>query len=159
MVPSGPFRTVGLARSELSAGPFRPAGTAGARRAPLAGARPARYRLGVETPRRAWLVWGVALAIYVVAVFHRTSLAVAGLAATERFDLSASQLGSFTVLQLLVYAGMQVPVGLLVDRFGPRTVLTAGVVMISVAQAGFALASSYPGGAGGAGASSAWATR
>jgi len=48
------------------------------------------------------------------------------------------------VLQLLVYAGMQVPVGLLVDRFGPRTVLTAGVVMISVAQAGFALASSYP---------------
>ncbi len=98
----------------------------------------------METPRRAWLVWGVALAIYVVAVFHRTSLAVAGLAASDRFDLSASQLASFTVLQLLVYAGMQVPVGLLVDRFGPRTVLTAGVVMISVAQAGFALASSYP---------------
>jgi nitrate/nitrite transporter NarK len=96
------------------------------------------------TPRRAWLVWGVALTIYVVAVFHRTSLAVAGLEATERFDLSASQLGAFTMLQLLVYAGMQVPVGLLVDRFGPRTVLTAGVVTISVAQAGFALATSYP---------------
>ena len=98
----------------------------------------------METPRRAWLVWGVALAIYVVAVFHRTSLAVAGLAATERFDLSASQLGTFTMLQLLVYAGMQVPVGLLIDRFGPRTVLTAGVVTISLAQAGFALATSYP---------------
>lgn len=98
----------------------------------------------METPRRAWLVWGVALAIYVMAVFHRTSLAVAGLAATERFDLSASQLGTFTVLQLLVYAGMQIPVGLLVDRFGPRTVLTAGVVTISVAQVGFALATSYP---------------
>jgi MFS family permease len=96
------------------------------------------------TPRRAWLVWGVGLAIYVTAVFHRTSLAVAALAATERFDLSASQLGSFTILQLLVYAGMQVPVGLLVDRFGPRTVLTAGVVTISLAQAGFALATSYP---------------
>ncbi len=98
----------------------------------------------METPRRAWLVWGIALAIYVVAVFHRTSLAVAGLAATERFDLSASQLGAFTMLQLLVYAGMQVPVGLLIDRFGPRTVLTAGVVTISLAQAGFALATSYP---------------
>ncbi|WP_245993874.1 MFS transporter [Nocardioides immobilis] len=97
-----------------------------------------------STPRRAWLVWGVALAIYVVAVFHRTSLAVAGLAATERFDLSASQLGAFTMLQVLVYAGMQVPVGLLVDRFGPRTVLTAGVVTITLAQAGFALATSYP---------------
>jgi sugar phosphate permease len=97
-----------------------------------------------DTPRRAWLVWGVALAIYVIAVFHRTSLAVAGLEATDRFDLSASQLGTFTVLQLLVYAGMQIPVGLLVDRFGPRTVLTAGVVTISLAQAAFALATSYP---------------
>ncbi|KAA1425885.1 MFS transporter [Nocardioides antri] len=97
-----------------------------------------------DTPRRAWLVWGVGLAIYVMAVFHRTSLAVAGLAATDRFDLSASQLGSFTMLQLFVYAGMQIPVGLLVDRFGPRTVLTAGVVTISLAQAGFALATSYP---------------
>ncbi len=98
----------------------------------------------METPRRAWLVWGVGLAIYVTAIFHRTSLAVAGLAATDRFDLTASQLGTFTVLQLLVYAGMQVPVGLLVDRFGPRTVLTAGVVTISLAQLGFALATSYP---------------
>ena len=98
----------------------------------------------METPRRAWLIWGVGLAIYVAAVFHRTSLAVAGLAATDRFDLSASQLASFTVLQLLVYAGMQIPVGLLIDRFGPRAVLMAGVVTISLAQAGFALATTYP---------------
>ncbi len=98
----------------------------------------------LQTPRQAWLVWGVALAIYVLAVFHRSSLAVAGLVATERFGLSASQLGAFTMLQLLVYAGMQVPVGLLVDRFGPRTVLTGGVVLVSLAQAGFALATSFP---------------
>ncbi len=89
-------------------------------------------------------MWGVALAIYVVAVFHRTSLAVAGLAATERFDLTASQLGTFTMLQLLVYAAMQIPVGLLIDRLGPRTVLTASVITVSLGQAGFALAESYP---------------
>jgi nitrate/nitrite transporter NarK len=98
----------------------------------------------LRTPLRAWWVWSVGLAVYVLAVFHRSSLAVAGLEATERFDLTASQLGSFTMLQLLVYTGMQVPVGLLVDRFGPRTVLTAGLVTISLAQAGFALATSYP---------------
>lgn len=93
---------------------------------------------------RAWLIWSVALAVYVLAVFHRTSLSVAGLAATERFDLTASQLGAFTMLQLLVYAGMQVPVGLLVDRFGPRAILTCGLVVITLAQAGFAVATSYP---------------
>jgi MFS family permease len=93
---------------------------------------------------RTWSVWGVGLLVYLVAVFHRSSLAVAGLAATERFDISASQLATFTMLQLLVYAGMQIPVGLLVDRFGSRSVLLAGVVLLTLAQTGFALADSYP---------------
>ena len=64
------------------------------------------------------MVWGVALAAYLLAIFHRSSLAVAGLAAADRFDISAAQLATFTMLQLLVYAGMQIPVGLLVDRYG-----------------------------------------
>jgi MFS family permease len=92
----------------------------------------------------AYTVWLVALSIYVLAVFHRSSLAVAGLVATERFDISAAQLATFTMLQLLVYAGMQIPVGLLVDRFGSRSVLLSGAVLLSVAQSGFALAESYP---------------
>ena len=81
--------------------------------------------------------------IYVLAVFHRSSLGVAGLVATERFDISATQLATFTMLQLLVYAGMQVPVGLLIDRFGPRSVLLCGLVMMTLAQAAFAFADSY----------------
>ncbi len=93
---------------------------------------------------RAVLVWAVALSLYLLAVFHRSSLAVAGLVATERFDISASQLATFTMLQLLVYAGMQVPVGLLVDRYGPRSVLLSGAVLLSAAQTAFAFADSYP---------------
>ena len=92
---------------------------------------------------RTWLVWGVGLATYLVAVFHRSSLAVAGLVATERFDISAAQLATFTTLQLLVYAGMQIPVGLLVDRFGSRAVVLTGTVLLCLAQAGFSLADSY----------------
>lgn len=89
-------------------------------------------------------MWAVGLAAYVLAVFHRSSLAVAGLEATERFGISASQLASFTMLQLLVYALMQVPVGLLVDRFGARRTLLTGVLVLTAAQCGFALAQSYP---------------
>nr|WP_281380937.1 MFS transporter [Nocardioides panaciterrulae] len=81
--------------------------------------------------------------VYFLAVFHRSSLAVAGLAATDRFDISASQLATFTMLQLLVYAGMQIPVGLLVDRFGSRSVLLAGTLLLTAAQSGFAVADSY----------------
>ncbi|MET0929782.1 MAG: MFS transporter [Aeromicrobium sp.] len=93
--------------------------------------------------RGAYAVWSVALLVYLLAVFHRSSLAVAGLAAAERFDISASQLATFTMLQLLVYAGMQVPVGLMVDRFGPRRVLIAGALTLTLAQAGFAFADTY----------------
>jgi fucose permease len=82
--------------------------------------------------REAWVVWTVGLLIYVLAVFHRASLGVAGLDATERFDISATQLASFTMLQLLVYAGMQVPVGVAIDRYGPKRLLLAGLVLMTV---------------------------
>jgi len=95
------------------------------------------------TLRTAWTVWVVGLLVYLLAVFHRSSLAVAGLAATDRFDISASQLATFTMLQLLVYAAMQIPVGLLVDRFGSRSVLLCGTVLLTCAQVGFALADSF----------------
>ncbi len=91
-----------------------------------------------------WTVWAVGLLVYMLAVFHRSSLAVAGLEAGERFDITASQLATFTTLQLLVYAAMQIPVGLLVDRFGSRSVMLVGTTLLAAAQAGFALAESYP---------------
>jgi sugar phosphate permease len=94
--------------------------------------------------RNAWAVWVVGLLVYLVAVFHRSSLAVAGLAASDRFDISAAQLATFTMLQLVVYAAMQIPVGLLVDRFGSRSVLLCGTLLLTVAQAGFAVAETYP---------------
>ncbi len=93
--------------------------------------------------RGAYAVWIVALMVYLLAVFHRSSLAVAGLAAAERFDISAAQLATFTMLQLLVYAAMQIPVGLLVDRFGPRRVLLTGALTLTAAQVGFAFADTY----------------
>ncbi len=95
--------------------------------------------------RRAYVVWLPAVAVYFLAVFHRSSLGVAGLAATERFGLSASELSSFTVLQLLVYAGMQIPVGVMLDRFGARTMLVAGAFVMTLAQLGFALTGAYAG--------------
>lgn len=91
----------------------------------------------------AYAVWAVGIAVYLLAVFHRSSLAVAGLAASERFGINASQLATFVMLQLLVYAGMQVPVGLLVDRFGPRSVMLTGTIILALAQTVFAFSDTY----------------
>ncbi|NUR09477.1 MAG: MFS transporter [Nocardioidaceae bacterium] len=95
--------------------------------------------------RRALLVWGSSVAVYFLAIFHRSSLGVAGLAAADRFDITAAQLSTFTVLQLGVYAAMQIPVGVLLDRFGPQRLLIAGTVFMTAAQLGFAVTGTYAG--------------
>ncbi|KUN83973.1 MFS transporter [Streptomyces bungoensis] len=93
--------------------------------------------------RRAVRVWAVGVAVYFVAVIFRTSLGVAGLDAADRFHVNASALSTFSILQLLVYAGMQIPVGLLVDRLGTKKVLGLGAVLFTAGQLGFAFSPSY----------------
>ncbi|MEU2386296.1 MFS transporter [Streptomyces sp. NPDC012461] len=93
--------------------------------------------------RRALAVWGIGVSVYFVAVIFRTSLGVAGLDAADRFDVNASALSTFSILQLMVYAGMQIPVGLLVDRLGTKKVLGMGAVLFTVGQLGFALSPTY----------------
>jgi sugar phosphate permease len=94
--------------------------------------------------RRAWVIWLAALSVYILAVFNRSSLGVAGLLATQRFGISATQLAFFTVLQLVVYAGLQLPVGVLLDRFGSRALLVSGLVLMSAGQLIFAFATTFP---------------
>ncbi|MFF4758897.1 nitrate/nitrite transporter [Streptomyces sp. NPDC001292] len=93
--------------------------------------------------RRAVAVWSIGVAVYFVAVIFRTSLGVAGLDAADRFHVGASALSTFSILQLLVYAGMQIPVGLLVDRLGTKKVLGIGAVLFTAGQLGFAFSPSY----------------
>jgi MFS family permease len=96
------------------------------------------------TSVRALWIWAVAVVVYIAAVFHRTSLGVAGLEAAQRFHVGPAALGTFTVLQVGLYALMQIPTGLLVDRFGPRRVLTVAAVLMGLGQVLFAVAASYP---------------
>ena len=88
--------------------------------------------------RRSWGVWAIGAGVYMLAVFNRSTLGVAGPDALTRFGITASQLAVFVTLQLVVYAGMQVPAGVLVDRFGPRRMLLAAVLVMAVGQLGFA---------------------
>jgi len=83
---------------------------------------------------RLWLVWGVGVAAYVVSVTNRTSLSAVGVDAAVRFDADASVLSLFAVVQLAVYGAMQIPVGLLLDRFGARPIITAGMFLMAIGQ-------------------------
>lgn len=95
---------------------------------------------------RAWLIWIIGVFAYLVAVSQRTSFGVVGLEATARFHASAAEISFFTVLQLLVYAALQIPVGILVDRFGSRAMLAGGALLMGLGQLQLAFADSIPGG-------------
>ncbi|AHH95389.1 MFS transporter [Kutzneria albida] len=94
--------------------------------------------------RRGMVMWVLGASVYLVAVFHRTSLSVVSGLAEQRFGIGPAELSMFTVQQLLVAAGLQLPAGLLVDRFGPRRTLTAALVLMAVGQTGFALIADFP---------------
>jgi len=98
------------------------------------------------TSPRAWLIWFIGVFAYLVAVAQRTSFGVVGLEATARFHASAAEISFFTVLQLLVYASLQIPVGVLVDRFGSRAMLAGGGLLMGLGQLQLAFAENIPGG-------------
>ncbi|PZE29830.1 nitrate/nitrite transporter [Curtobacterium sp. MCBD17_028] len=85
--------------------------------------------------RRSWTVWSVAVLAYVLAVLQRSSLGVSGVQAQERFAVSAAVLSTLAVVQIAVYAGLQIPVGILLDRVGPRRLVAAGAALLAVGQA------------------------
>jgi MFS family permease len=79
---------------------------------------------------------------YVLSYLYRTVNAVIAPDLVARFDLSPAQLGLLTSAYLLAFAAFQLPLGLLLDRFGPRR--TDAALLLAAAAGGllFAIAGS-----------------
>ena len=108
---------------------------------------PRAYRAVPRTALGGWIAW-VVLTVgqfaAVVAVLQRSSLGVAATEALTRFGITAATLAKFSVVQLLVYAALQVPVGVLIDRYGSKRLVVVGSLVMASAQAMFAFAASLP---------------
>ena len=92
--------------------------------------------------KRAWLVVSVGTFAYLVGVMQRTSLGIAGVDATERFGVQAAALSSLAVVQIIVYAALQIPVGVVLDRVGPRKLIITGAALMVAGQLVLAFAPS-----------------
>ncbi len=90
---------------------------------------PAKQHLNVGA-----ITLGVATFAYFVAVIQRSSMGVAALDARDRFDVNAATLSALGVAQLVVYAAMQIPVGMLLDRFGSKVNLAFGAGVMFLGQ-------------------------
>lgn len=90
-------------------------------------------------PLLPWVVWLTAALAYGMAIINRSSLAALGPAAQEHFSIDATALAAFPVIQLIVYAGFQIPVGMLLDRFGVSIMIVTGGILMALGQVTMAL--------------------
>ena len=89
------------------------------------------------------MVFGPFAAGYFLSFFFRNVNAVISKDLAQEFDLTPSDLGFLTSMYLLAFAAFQLPLGVLLDRYGPRRVVAA---LLCVAAAGalvFALARDF----------------
>jgi len=70
-----------------------------------------------------------------ISFLDRTNISIAGLQISSEYGLGNQRLGWIFSAFLIGYAGFQVPAGWLASRFGPRLVITFGVVWWGVATA------------------------
>lgn len=71
-----------------------------------------------------WLVWGLAAAFFFCEYFARVAPGVMVPDLMRDFQVNALALGSLSAFFYYSYVSMQIPVGILVDRYGPHRLLT-----------------------------------
>jgi MFS family permease len=80
-----------------------------------------------------WIVWGLGSLYFLAEYFIRVSTGVLGPTLLEDFNTDAYSIGLLSSCFYYSYIGMQIPVGLLVDRLGVRKLLSASAIMFGVA--------------------------
>src|SRR5207302_1636294 len=94
----------------------------------------------------AWLTLRVFLpfvAGYYVSYAFRSMNALLGPHIAAEFDLGAADLGLLTSVYFLAFALAQIPMGVLLDRYGPRRVDAALLLLAAAGACAFALARSF----------------
>lgn len=97
-------------------------------------------------PIRYLLVFWI-MVLSAIAFLDRTNISVAGAQIGRDFRIDNTHLGWVFSAFLVGYAAFQIPAGVLARRFGPRRVLTAGLLWWGVFTALTALAPPHPAGA------------
>ena len=82
-----------------------------------------------KTPplRLAWIIWGWGAVFYLVGFFLRLTPAVMTEELMQAFNINATALGNLSAFYFYSYVAMQIPTGILADRWGPRR--TVGLLL------------------------------
>ena len=91
----------------------------------------------------AWFTWGLGALFYLYGFYQRVAPAVMTDQLMNSFGLSASALGNLSAFYFYSYVAMQIPTGLLADRWGPRRVQFFGALVAAIGSFCFALGPTF----------------
>lgn len=89
---------------------------------------------------RRWIIWSLAVAFYFYEYFLRVAPSVMVRDLFASFNIGAGVFGVISAAYLYAYAPMQLPIGVLMDRFGARKLLTIATLMCGLASILFGIA-------------------
>lgn len=93
---------------------------------------------------RAMIVWACGGLFYFYQFIFRVSPSVMTEELRTAFDANAYQIGNLSSYYYIAYAILQIPIGLLLDRYGPRRLLTFSCLVCTLGGAVFANAYTMP---------------
>ena len=86
----------------------------------------------MKTMNKAWLIWFIASIFYAYQYILRVMPSIMLSDIMQKFHLDAATFGQFSGVYYLGYSLMHLPMGIALDRFGPRYVMTACLLMMSM---------------------------
>lgn len=92
---------------------------------------------------KAWSIWTPAVLFFMYQFIIRVSPGVMQDDIMRRFAISATEFGALSSIFYIAYATMQLPVGILLDRYGPRFVASSFLSLILMGILVFIYASNW----------------
>ena len=88
----------------------------------------------------AWLIWGLTSSVFLVEYFARVAPGVMAAPLMQHFKANATMLGALSFCFYIGYISMQIPVGILVDRFSVRLLLGGSTIICGISAVVFSYA-------------------
>lgn len=105
---------------------------------------------GIKEPRSTsfknalpWIVWGLGCLFYFYEFFLQVSPSVMGTELMRDFAITSRTLGVLAGMYYYAYSPMQLPVGVLMDTYGPRRLLTLAALICALGAILFAYTTNF----------------
>lgn len=90
-----------------------------------------------------WIVWGLGCLFYFYECLLQVSPSVMSTELMRDFAVTSRTLGILSGIYFYSYAAMQLPGGVLMDRFGPHRLLTLATAICAISTIAFGLTSNF----------------